>query len=160
MMLTAVARGGGAMADRELDIDFNKLSSGDLSGLRAMAQEVSNKLTNLQGNIGEMRQEMNEAKATVKSQDGHITATVGPRGQLIKLELDPRIYRRPDSAKLAAAITDTIQKAAVEVGKRIDDITERYAPGMGVGEHTRGEFKSRTNRFDFITDLLPRGDER
>ena len=148
------------MAEREMEIDFSKLSSGDLSGLRAMAQEVSNKLESLKGNIGDMRQEMNEAKATAKSPDGHITATVGPRGQLVKLELDPRIFRHPDSVKLAAAITETIQKAAVEVGKKIDDITERYAPGMGIGEHTRGDYKSRTNRFDFITDLLPRGDER
>jgi DNA-binding protein YbaB len=148
------------MADRELDIDFSKLSSGDLSGLRAMAQEVAGKLDNLKGNLGDMRKEMNEARATVKSPDGHITATVGPRGQLVKLELDPRIFRRPDSTKLAAAITETIQKAAVEVGHKVDEITERYAPGMGVGEHTRGPYRARTNRFDFITDLLPRGDER
>lgn len=140
------------MAEQELD--FSKLSRDMLPGLRAYAEQVSKTLERVRGGFDDMRKEMNAVKATTKSPDGYVTVTVGPRGQLVKLELDPRIYRKPDATKLAATITETIQKAAVEANKKIEEVTERYAPGMGVAEQTRGEFKPRTGRFDFITDQL------
>ncbi len=144
--------------------DSNAASDGlsvrDLDGLRAYAEEIKGTLAKLQGGLDDMRAEMNAVSVTVKSPDGFVTVTVGPRGQLRKLELDARIYRKPDSTKLAATITETLQKATVEAGRKIDEITERYAPGMDIGAQTRGEFKSRANRFDFIVDQIPGGDDR
>lgn len=45
------------------------------------------------------------------SEDGYVTVTVGPNGHVTKVELDPRIYRRPDSRVLPTTVTETIQRA-------------------------------------------------
>lgn len=146
------------MADN--DVEPDGLSVRDLDGLRAYAEEVKGTLAKLQGGLDDMRGELNAVTATVKSPDGFVTVTVGPRGQVRKLELDARIYRKPDSGKLAATITETIQKAAVAAGQKVDEITERYAPGLDIGSHTRGDYKSRAHRFDFIADQIPGGADR
>lgn len=56
-----------------------------------------------------------DIEATADSPDGLISATVNSRGDLVKLELDDRIYRTADSVALAATITATIQAAAAEL---------------------------------------------
>ncbi len=137
-----------------------EMLTGNMAGLRAYAEQLQQQLGKLRnGGLAEMRQEMNAVKGTAKSPDGYVTATVGPRGHLTELKLDARIYRNPDSTKLAATILETIQKAVAQSGDRIDQITERHAPGMNIGSTMRGEFKSRGDRFDFVRDRLPEGDE-
>lgn len=146
------------MAERELDLD--NLSPDSLPGIRAYAEQVRKTLDNLRGGFNEMRAEMNAVKTTVKSPDGYVTATVGPRGQLVKLELDPRIYRKPDAGKLATDITETLHKAAKQAQEKLHEITERYAPGMDIASSTQGDFKSRANRFDFIKEMFPEGGDQ
>lgn len=48
-----------------------------------------------------------------ESGDGYVAATVGPRGELRALVLDPRIYRMPDARVLAETVLDTITTASV-----------------------------------------------
>ncbi|TCO54784.1 YbaB/EbfC family nucleoid-associated protein [Actinocrispum wychmicini] len=55
---------------------------------------------------------MADVRATADSDDGLVSATVGGGGELVELWLDPRIYRAPDSAALAADILDTVRQAA------------------------------------------------
>lgn len=45
------------------------------------------------------------------SEDRMIKAVVGPRGQLIDLEIDPRVYRKPNSKALSATILATVRLA-------------------------------------------------
>lgn len=66
--------------------------------------------------IREIQKEMAGITGTAESDDGLISATTGVRGQLQSLELDPRIYRKPDSTALAAEITKTVRAAAEEAG--------------------------------------------
>src|SRR5690349_14121174 len=94
----------------------------DLAGLRAYAEELSEQFEKIRSGINEMQSEMSKITGTAKSADGYITATVGPRGQLVKLHLDARIYRKPDSAKLAETITDTIQKAALDAAGKVEEV--------------------------------------
>ncbi|MDG4831849.1 YbaB/EbfC family nucleoid-associated protein [Solwaraspora sp. WMMD1047] len=61
-------------------------------------------LLTIQRRIGEVR-------VTAESDDGLVTATVGGRGELVELALDPRVYRDPDSRLLARLITETIRRA-------------------------------------------------
>ena len=61
--------------------------------------------------IGELRRALDDARESVTSDDGLITAVAGGRGQLLELELDPRIYREQDSGVLAAGIVDTVRRA-------------------------------------------------
>lgn len=151
----ALERAGGRRPEKD---PISEMLRDTMPGLRAYAEQVQQQLTKLRsGGLAEMRQEMNKVKGTAKSQDGFVTATVGPRGQLVDLKLDPRIYRNADSGKLASTIVETVQKAATQAGEKVDEITERHAPGMDIGSATRGEFKSRANRFDFIADQIPGG---
>jgi DNA-binding protein YbaB len=126
----------------------------DIQGLRAYTSELTAKFAKIRGNLSEMQRAMAEVTATAKSPDGFVKATVGARGQLTKLELDARIYRRADSGKLAATITETVQKAATEAGEKVKAVTEKYAPGMDVSSYLRGDITSRFNRFDFVNDQI------
>jgi DNA-binding protein YbaB len=49
---------------------------------------------------------------TAWSPDGYVTASVGARGELRDLVLDPRIYRDADADALATSIRDTVVEAA------------------------------------------------
>lgn len=69
--------------------------------------------TKLASDVREMQRKLAETRASAESPDGFIRVTVGGRGELLELELNPRIYRSIDSVALAADIKDTIQ-AAVE----------------------------------------------
>src|SRR3954468_2148129 len=88
---------GGTTADRNAN-----------SALRERFNEVYGQYERLRAGLDELQQRLAEYSATARSDDGHVTATVGPRGQLIKLELDPRVYRDHDAAGLARKITATV----------------------------------------------------
>jgi len=126
----------------------------DLSGLRALAEELTGQLAKVRSGLSDMQKEITAVTATVRSPDGYVTATIGPRGHLVRLQLDGRIYRNPDSTKLAATITETIQKATTEAAQKVQDVTAKYAPGMDVSGYLRGDVTSRLNRFDFIEDQI------
>lgn len=83
----------------------------DLDALRAQGMELVTRFEQLRAEYVPLQQKLLKVNMVAKSPDGYVTATVGPRGQLIKLELDPRIYRRPNSRELASTITKTIQQA-------------------------------------------------
>ena len=133
------------MAERELD------------GLRAYAGELTAQFEALRRNVGELQRELAALTATAKSPDGYVTATVGARGQLVRLQLDPRIYRRPDSQQLAASITDTVQKAAAEALERVKEVSQRYAPGADLPATMQGDLLKRLERFGFVEDRIGGG---
>ncbi|SDF98033.1 YbaB/EbfC family nucleoid-associated protein [Klenkia brasiliensis] len=86
-------------------------TTSDTTALRAYAEQLQRQFETM---VTEAPAVMARAKAvqvTEKSRDGLVTVTVGPRGDLVRLDLDPRIYRRPDSRELADTITATVQKA-------------------------------------------------
>jgi DNA-binding protein YbaB len=66
--------------------------------------------------------------ATVTSDDRMIKATVGPRGQLVHLEIDPRVYRRPNAVALAEAIVATVRAAADKAMADVQDILAESLP--------------------------------
>jgi DNA-binding protein YbaB len=53
-----------------------------------------------------------QVRQTATSEDKMIKAVVGPRGQLVHLEIDPRVYRKPNATALAATIVATVREAA------------------------------------------------
>ena len=62
--------------------------------------------------------ELAEIAETAESADGLIQATVGGRGELRSLWLDPRIYRLRDTESLAADIRRTVGSAATAARQR------------------------------------------
>jgi DNA-binding protein YbaB len=66
--------------------------------------------------------------ATVASDDRMIKATVGPRGQLVHLEIDPRVYRRPNATALADEIVATVRAAAEKAMAEVQGILSESLP--------------------------------
>ncbi|MFC6022186.1 YbaB/EbfC family nucleoid-associated protein [Plantactinospora solaniradicis] len=81
------------------------ISAGELSGRLA-------EYSRLTDDVLAMRDGIDKIRVTAESPDGLVAATVGGRGELRDLELDPRIYREPDAAALARTIVGTIRDAA------------------------------------------------
>src|SRR5262249_39755894 len=62
------------------------------------------------------------------SEDRMVTAVVGPRGQLVRLQIDPRIYRRPNAQALAASIVATVRAAADKAMAEVQAIIDETMP--------------------------------
>lgn len=65
-----------------------------------------------------------EIRATAESEDSMVRVTASGTGQVLDIELDPRIYRTPDSTGLAQSILTTIRDA---VGKAEQDAVKACA---------------------------------
>jgi DNA-binding protein YbaB len=80
-----------------------------------------------------------EISVTRKSRDGLVSVTVGPRGDLVQLDLDPRVYRRPDSRALADTIVETVQAAAVEAQELVVETLSTVLPREAVQAQLDGD---------------------
>ena len=81
-----------------------------------------------------MRDGIENVRATNHSDDGLVTAVVGGRGELLELELDPRIFRDQDAPGLAAAILATVSGAAEEAEQEAVRFAERLIPARQRGQ--------------------------
>ncbi len=118
--------------------------------LRARFDEVYGQYERLRSGLDELQERLARFQATATSDDGYVTATVGPRGQLVKLDLDRRIYRDNDPEGLAAKITRTVQKATESATAGVQEIVGGYLPaGTGAAQFLKdGNFGSLLRRSD------------
>jgi DNA-binding protein YbaB len=79
-------------------------------------------------NMASTQRQMLSLTGTAWSDDRMIKAVVGPRGQLVELEIDPRIYRRPNSKALAASIVSTVRAAVDDVVSKSQEIMDETMP--------------------------------
>ncbi|WP_238007521.1 YbaB/EbfC family nucleoid-associated protein [Dactylosporangium sp. AC04546] len=107
--------------------------------------------------IRAMRDHMARIRATAESDDGLITATVGAAHELIELQLDPRIYRTPDSTALAKAIVATVHRAMELAQEEGFAIVRRYLPEEATSESADLRFDPLLNKLDEET---ARGEQR
>lgn len=110
----------------------------DIAGMRAYVDELQARFEKMTREGPAIQQKAAEVRATEKSADGLISATVGPRGDLLKLELDPRIYRRPDSQELAETITETVKAAGVKASEQVLDLFAPIIPREDMQMHLDG----------------------
>jgi DNA-binding protein YbaB len=120
----------------------------DTRGLQARADELMEEFHRLRSGVAELQQQLSAIRVVVHSDDRLVTATVGPRGQLINLEIDPRIYRDPNSRKLASTITETIQNGARQVADRTLELSRPYLPEQNVRAQLDGDLNSLFTRLD------------
>jgi DNA-binding protein YbaB len=74
--------------------------------------------------------EISRVTGTAWSDDHLIKVVVGPRGQLVDLEIDSRAVRRVNTEALAATILATARAAAEEAFGRTRGLVERDMPDM------------------------------
>jgi DNA-binding protein YbaB len=76
-------------------------------------------LDELERDMRKLRTALTDVRATGESADGYVVATVGGRGELLELSLDPRIYRTQDSDALADDILAAVRAAAERAGEQV-----------------------------------------
>ena len=96
--------------------------------LRARFDDVFGQYQRLRSGMDEMQQRLAALQVTAESEDGLIRATVGPRGQLIDLRLDRRIYRDMDAAELGRKIVATTEQAAAQAAEQVQQVMSGYLP--------------------------------
>ncbi|HYQ61927.1 YbaB/EbfC family nucleoid-associated protein [Actinophytocola sp.] len=102
-----------------------------------------------------IRDGVDEIRGTGYSGDGLVTAVAGGRGELLELDLDPRVYREPNATELAAKIVAAVREAAAEAEReatrlaakllppeRHEDIDPRFDPAL----HLLGEISAMEGR--------------
>ena len=83
--------------------------------------------------VAETQRKVFEVTGTAWSEDRMVKAVVGPRGQLIELEIDPRIYRKPNSKALAASILATVRAAVEQAVAKTEEILAENLPKDTIG---------------------------
>lgn len=98
----------------------------DPSAILNLVQDLNKTLDN----VADTQRRMMAVTGTAWSDDRMVKAVVGPRGQLIDLEIDPRVYRKPNSKALAASILSTVRAAVDLAMKQAKEIVEQAMPNV------------------------------
>lgn len=94
-------------------------------------QGVMEQIQKMTESIPDTQRQMMSVTGSAFSDDRMIKVVVGPRGQLVDLEIDPRVFRRPDAAELRAKILSTTHKAVQDSTDQVREIMEsQYPPEM------------------------------
>jgi DNA-binding protein YbaB len=107
-------------------------------------------------NIGTLQRQLMRVTGTAWSPDRMVKAVVGPRGQLIELDIDPRVYRKPNSKELAASIVATVRAAVDDVLRESAEILDENVPrdsGLGFGIDTPTMRMARQHDADVLKEV-------
>ncbi|WP_245642542.1 YbaB/EbfC family nucleoid-associated protein [Nonomuraea candida] len=110
--------------------------------MRAYAEELRTMFNRLQDEGLELHARAKAVQVTETSPDGLVSVTVGARGDLVRLDLDPRIYRRPDARKLADTIAETTRRAAAAAQERVTEIFAPVIPPEQFRAHLDGDLET------------------
>jgi DNA-binding protein YbaB len=129
----------------------------DGQSMPAAVSSIMEDLTRSLSKAKEAQQRMLEVTGEAGSADGLIKAVVGPRGQLVEVQIDPRVYRKPNSIALAASIVATVQAAVEESAAQTQEIVDEILPSDMQGLTTNGPLSShqllRTNDADLAARM-------
>jgi DNA-binding protein YbaB len=92
--------------------------------MRSYLEELKTSLSR----VSDTQRAVAAVTATAWSPDRLVKAVVGPRGQLLELEIDPRVYRQPNSKALAATIVSTVRAAVEQAGAKVADLVAANLP--------------------------------
>lgn len=104
--------------------DRSRADRPDFSAVSSMAKDLSAAI----GNVEQAQRDALSVTGTAWSKDGLVKAVVGPRGHLIELDLDPRVYRTPNSKALSATILATVRAATDDALTKTGEILDRTVP--------------------------------
>ena len=96
--------------------------------LRTRFDDVFGQYQRLRSGLDDLQDRLAEMRVSAESEDGLITATVDPRGQLVDLRLDRRVYRDMDPEQLSRAIVATAGKAAARTTEQVTELMAEYLP--------------------------------
>jgi DNA-binding protein YbaB len=94
------------------------------NGMRAVIGDLRQALSEM----GDVQSRLLRVSGVAWSDDRLIKVVVGPRGHLVELEIDPRVFRRPDSGALSAVIVQTARRAVEDVARQGREIIDGSVP--------------------------------
>ncbi|TVT58650.1 YbaB/EbfC family nucleoid-associated protein [Amycolatopsis rhizosphaerae] len=109
-------------------VEFSASSEVSSQAVNPVFQDMLEQLRKTARSIPETQRRMMAVTGVAWSPDRMVKAVVGPRGQLVDLEIDPRVFRRPDAAQLRATILAASTAAVGEVTARMREIMEEQFP--------------------------------
>ncbi|AGL21682.1 YbaB/EbfC family nucleoid-associated protein [Actinoplanes sp. N902-109] len=120
--------------------------------LRARFDDIYGQYQRLRSGMDDMQRTLGSLQATVQSDDGFVRATVGPRGQLIGLHLDPAVYRELEPDELADLIVAVTAAAVAKASAEIERLMSGLLPaGSGAMSFLKdGDFGALLSRQDEI----------
>jgi len=80
------------------------------------------------GTLGETQRKMMSVTGVGWSADRLVKATVGARGQLTDLQIDPRVFRNPNSKALANTILATVRAAVDDAQRQSREVRDELIP--------------------------------
>ncbi|MGP3936618.1 YbaB/EbfC family nucleoid-associated protein [Nonomuraea sp. KM88] len=98
--------------------------------LEQLVQEANQETEQLK----QMQERMRLLSATVTSKDGMVTVTVGPRGEVRTIDLDPRVYRKLSPSELSASIVEQIGRATRQVSGEMKELMEPFTSDLPLDE--------------------------
>jgi DNA-binding protein YbaB len=96
----------------------------DAAAIASMAKDLRTALRD----VDRVQREMLSVTGTAWSDDGLVKAVVGPRGHLLELEIDPRVYRVPNSKALSTTILKTVRAATDDAMEQSQQILAASVP--------------------------------
>ncbi|MBM0235644.1 YbaB/EbfC family nucleoid-associated protein [Micromonospora sp. STR1_7] len=120
--------------------------------LRARFDDVYGQYQQLRSNLDELRTRLAAVRVTRRSADGQVTATVGARGELVAIELDPAVYQDRNVEALSRKITETIRAATTAASDATRELVAEHVPaGAGPVEFLRtGDFGALLGRAEAV----------
>jgi DNA-binding protein YbaB len=103
---------------------MERMDRPDWSALRSMV----NDLQSASAKVQESQRRLRAIRGLAQSPDRLVKATVGPRGQLVDLELDPRLFRNPNAKAVAAAIMATVRAAVEDSQRQAQEVRDELLP--------------------------------
>jgi hypothetical protein len=89
---------------------------------------IMDDLDKMMEDLPDTQQRLMSLTGSAWSDDGMVKAEVGPRGQLIDLEIDPRVFRRPDAQGLRESILAAVNAAIRQVTAQTHEIMFGQVP--------------------------------
>jgi DNA-binding protein YbaB len=99
-----------------------------LRAMQARAEELLSDVGRMRSQLTDVQARSREVRGTARSADGGITVTVGPRGALLGLRIEPRTYRRSGPDELAGQIVELAGEAVRDAAGKLEEILAPFLP--------------------------------
>lgn len=94
------------------------------ASIEELAEQVNRQVRRVRETYGQL----GAIESTMISDDGMISVTVGPQGQVRGIELNPRVYRRLSPSELSGALIREFERAAADVAEQRRRLMEPLMP--------------------------------
>lgn len=91
-------------------------------------QGIMDELSDAMERIPQTQEQLMSLTGVAWSDDKLVKAVVGPRGQLVDLEIDPKAFRKPDAQALKSSILQAVATAVREVTTNAHEIVSSQLP--------------------------------